>query len=80
MMAHLGSLIGSDDLPDPDLESVSSFSLDLLVSPTENQGMILAFAGGGRCVSSDLSRGTERGRDGARPSTSGPWRTRRTPT
>ena len=26
MMAHLGSLIGSDDLPDPDLESVSSFS------------------------------------------------------
>ena len=52
MMAHLGSLIGSDDLPDPDLESVSSFSYvdPLDSSSTENQGMILAFRGGGRCV------------------------------
>ena len=52
MMAHLGTMIGSSDLPDPDLESVSSFSYvdPLDSSSTENQGMILAFAGGGRCV------------------------------
>ena len=52
MMAHLGTMVGSDDLPDPDLESVSSFSYvdPLDSSSTENQGMILAFRGGGRCV------------------------------
>ena len=52
MMAHLAQYIGSKELPDPDLESVTSFSYvdPLDASSTDNQGMVLAFAGGGRCV------------------------------